>query len=268
MPELPEVETIRRALEREVLGRTLTAIHIKERIHLLKNCTPNELREALTGRELTALGRCGKFLVFEFGPWALVLHLRMSGRLLLSPADHTRLILKFERSKTLYLDDARRFAMLYLTETSRLSDLEPLRKLGIEPFSAGYTSEAFQQLLQTRQEIKRLLLDQRKIAGLGNIYASEALFEAGVDPRRPANSLTRREAENLFEVIPRLLERAIEVGGTSFDKYRTPQGKPGRFQEEFSVYSREGAPCPRCTALIARTVQGGRSSFYCPRCQR
>ncbi len=267
MPELPEVETIRRALGRSVLGRTLTQIHIKERVHLLKNCTPKELTRALLGRELNALGRRGKFLVFEFGPWAMVLHLRMSGRLLLQSTGHTRLILEFEDAKMLYLDDARRFAMLYLTETPRLSELEPLRKLGIEPFSSGYTIEAFQQLLQTSQESKRLLLDQRVIAGLGNIYANEALFAAGIHPRRPVNTLTAREARRLYQAIPRVLERALAAGGTSFDRYRTPQGELGRFQEEFSVYSREGEPCPRCAALIERVVQGGRSSFYCPRCQ-
>ncbi len=267
MPELPEVETIRRALEREVLGYELQALDVRERVHLLKNCTPQELKRALVGRRLTALGRRGKFLVFEFGPWAVVLHLRMSGRLLLRPAEHTRLVLHFE-GKTLYLDDARRFASLYLALAKELGELKPLRQLGIEPLTPSYTWEAFQTLLTSKREIKRLLLDQTQIAGLGNIYACEALFEACIHPKRPARSLTQQEAKRLFEAIPRVLERALEAGGTSFDKYRTPQGELGRFQEEFSVYSREGEPCPRCGAPVKRIVQGRRSSFFCPGCQR
>ena len=266
MPELPEVETIRRALEREVLEHELKALDVRERVHLLKNCTPQELKRAIVGRRLTALSRRGKFLIFQFGPWAMVLHLRMSGRLLLSPARHTRLVLAFEK-KTLYLDDARRFAMLYLVPEKGLDELKALRQLGIEPLTPSYTWEAFRRLLTSGQEIKRLLLDQRKIAGLGNIYACEALFEACIHPKRLARSLTQQEARGLFEAIPRVLERALEAGGTSFDKYRTPQGELGRFQEEFSVYSREGEPCPRCGMPIQRIVQGGRSSFFCPRCQ-
>ncbi len=267
MPELPEVETIRRALVQEVLHRRLRALEVRERVHLLQNCTAPQLEKALVGKRLTALDRRGKFLVLEFGPWAMVLHLRMSGRLLLHPAGHTRLVLDFE-GRTLYLDDARRFAALYLVPTAKLWELDPLRRLGLEPFTPSYTLEAFRERLRSRREVKRLLLDQTKLAGLGNIYACEALFEACIHPERPASSLTQQEAKRLFEAIPRVLERALAAGGTSFDKYRTPRGEPGRFQEEFSVYGREGEPCPRCGAPIARIVQGGRSSFYCPECQR
>jgi len=196
-----------------------------------------------------------------------VLHLRMSGRLLLRPAEHTRLVFDFGEN-ALYLDDARRFASLYLAPTEGLGELAPLRKLGIEPLSPSYTYEAFRRLLRSSQEIKRLLLDQTKIAGLGNIYACEALFEAGIHPERPANSLSEREAEELFEAIPRVLKRALQAGGTSFDKYLTPRGELGRFQEDFSVYRRTGEPCPRCGTPVERIVQGGRSSFLCPECQR
>jgi len=267
MPELPEVETIRRALEREVLKETLTGIDVKEQVHLLKNCTPEELKAALVGRSLRALGRRGKYLLFDFGRYSMVLHLRMSGRLLLNPSKHTRLILSFSSGKRLYLDDARRFAMLYLAETERLDELKPLRELGVEPLSSGYTPEAFLELLQTEREIKRLLLDQRKIAGLGNIYANEALFEAGIHPERPARTLSPSEADRLFEAISRVLERAMSAGGTSIDRYRTPHGEPGRFQEDFRVYGRAGEPCRRCGTPIVRLRQGGRSSYLCPRCQ-
>ncbi len=276
MPELPEVETIRRGLEQELLGRTLLDLHVKERVHLLKNCSPAQLRRALIGRRLKAVGRRGKFLIFDFersekqhsslGQHSIVLHLRMSGRLLLVPAQHTRLILKFS-DKTLYFDDARRFGMLYLFESALRESLPPLSELGIEPLTPAYTFGGFRALLQSKQEIKRLLLDQRKLCGLGNIYANEALFAAGIHPQRPACSLSSREARRLFEAIAAVLTRAIEAGGTSIDSYRTPQGELGRFQEEFSVYERAGKPCYRCGELIESISQGGRSSYFCPCCQ-
>ncbi len=271
MPELPEVETIRRALEPQLLGRRLAHIDVLERVHLLKNCTPEALQERLVGRRLTALGRRGKFLIFEFGPWAMVLHLRMSGRLLWTPARHTRLVLQFRdgegRGRALYLDDARRFASLYLVRADQLDEQKPLKDLGLEPLTPAYTWAAFRRLLDSEREVKRLLLDQTRLAGLGNIYACEALFEAGVHPRKPARALSPEEAKRLFEAIPRVLRRALRAGGTSFDRYRRPDGSIGRFQEEFRVYGRAGAPCPRCGAPIERITQGGRSSFFCPRCQ-
>jgi formamidopyrimidine-DNA glycosylase len=266
MPELPEVETIRRALEREFLGCRLQQIRVIERVHLLKNCSAQQLKDSLVGRELASLERRGKYLIFRFGPYAMVLHLRMSGRLLLRPAKHTRLILDFD-SKRLYFDDARRFGMLYLSESHDLAGLDPLRELGIEPFTRSYRLEAFRQQLGTTQEVKRWLLDQRKLAGLGNIYANEALYEARIHPQRAAYSLSSRESRRLFDAIPHVLERALAAGGTSVDSYRTPQGELGRFQEEFSVYERAGMPCPRCHTLIQRIAHGGRSSYFCPRCQ-
>jgi len=265
MPELPEVETIRRALEGELVGLRLLGLEVKEKLHLLKNCTPEELEHKLVGRHLKALSRRAKYLIFDFAGYAMVLHLRMSGRLLLRPAGHTRLMLDFEGERRLYLDDARRFGMLYLTE--KLNELKPLSELGIEPFTQSFTLEAFRGILRTKQEIKRLLLDQRKIAGLGNIYANEALFLAAIHPQRPADSLSPSEVERLFRAVPEVLERAIAAGGTSIGSYRTPQGGLGRFQEAFAVYSREGEPCRRCRTPIERLSQGGRSSYFCPRCQ-
>lgn len=266
MPELPEVETIRRALKQEILGLTLRNLHVKERVHLLKNCSPSQLKRSLIGRELTSLARRGKYLIFDFGACSIVLHLRMSGRLLLQPADHTRLIFDFA-DKKLFFDDARRFGMLYLSRFDHLDELKPLRELGIEPLSPEYTLPAFRERLQTKQEIKRLLLDQRKIAGLGNIYANEALFEARIHPERSAHTLSRQETQRLFAAVPAVLRRALAAGGTSIESYRTPQGELGRFQNEFSVYGCAGKPCPRCGSLLQRIFQGGRSSYFCPRCQ-
>ena len=266
MPELPEVETIRRHLQSLVAGRTLRHLQVHERVHLLKNTTEPELRDRLLGRSLETVARRGKYLLFIFGPETMVLHLRMSGRLLTAPANHTRLTLAFDET-TLYFDDARRFGMLFACPTERLDELDSLKKLGLEPFSDAYTLGAFRTLMTSSQEIKRLLLDQHKIAGLGNIYACEALFEARIHPERLAGSLSNAEIQSLHASILEVLQRAIDAGGTTFSTYRVPSGELGRFQDEFAVYGREGAPCRRCGAPIARIVQGGRSTFLCPDCQ-
>ncbi|HED04543.1 MAG TPA: bifunctional DNA-formamidopyrimidine glycosylase/DNA-(apurinic or apyrimidinic site) lyase [Candidatus Fraserbacteria bacterium] len=267
MPELPEVETIRRALSAEFLGRELRKLTVKERVHLLKNCGARRLRERLLGRSLETIGRRAKYLLFGFGSETLVLHLRMSGRLLLAPAGHTRLVLEFAPAKKLYFDDTRRFAALYLQPTAELDRLVPLARLGLEPFRPEYTLKGFKGLLGSGQEIKRLLLDQHKLAGLGNIYACEVLYLAGIHPQRPAKSLAPAEARRLYLAIPKVLQAAINAGGSSIDSYRHPDGALGGFQNEFKVYGQAGRPCMACGTLIERIVQGGRSSFYCPSCQ-
>ncbi len=267
MPELPEVETIRRALSAEFLGRELRKLTVKERVHLLKNCGARRLRERLLGRSLETIGRRAKYLLFGFGSETLVLHLRMSGRLLLAPAGHTRLVLEFAPAKKLYFDDTRRFGALYLQPTAELDRLVPLARLGLEPFRPEYTLKGFKGLLGSGQEIKRLLLDQHKLAGLGNIYACEVLYLAGIHPQRPAKSLAPAEARRLYLAIPKVLQAAINAGGSSIDSYRHPDGALGGFQNEFKVYGQAGRPCMACGTLIERIVQGGRSSFYCPSCQ-
>jgi formamidopyrimidine-DNA glycosylase len=267
MPELPEVETIRRDLQRLITGQTLGDLCVYERVHLLRNATESELTERLIGRSVDAVGRRAKYLLVRFGPETLVLHLRMSGRLLTEPAAHTRLVLTFEET-TLYFDDARRFGMLFISATEHLDELEPLSKLGLEPFSDDYTLDAFRSLMDSPQEIKRLLLDQHKVAGIGNIYACEALFQARIHPERPAHSLADDEIQALHAAVPDVLQRAIDAGGTSLRSYETPAGELGRFQDAFAVYGRDGAPCPQCGTPIERIPQGGRSSFRCPACQR
>lgn len=262
MPELPEVETIRRGLTR-LEGRLLTQVEVRDS-RLLRGCAPAELVR-LRGH-LKEISRRGKFLIFRFDEHALVLHLGMTGRLLPREGRYTRLVLHFSEEK-LVLDDPRRFAALCCTRAAELDELGPLKRLGIEPFTAGYTFENFWKILRTRREIKRLLLDQRKLAGLGNIYASEALFRAGINPLRPASSLSPAEAKRLFEVIPRLLEEAIAAQGTTISDYRTATGESGRFQELLQVYGRAGEPCRRCGRPIERIEQGGRSTYFCPSCQ-
>ncbi|MBI1742305.1 bifunctional DNA-formamidopyrimidine glycosylase/DNA-(apurinic or apyrimidinic site) lyase [Candidatus Acetothermia bacterium] len=265
MPELPEVETIRRSLEREVLNLQLRDLEVHEP-RLLQNCTEKELKRALIGNKVGKLGRRAKFLIFDFGKHSIVFHLRMTGWFSLDRPQKPRLILKFDR-KTLYFEDTRRFGTLHLTETKNLSELQPLAQLGIEPFHPSYTLKNFRASLQSPQEIKRSLLDQTKIAGLGNIYACEALFASKIHPERSASSLSAQEVKRLFTQIEKMLERAISEQGTTVDTYRSLDGV-GNFQNFLAVYDRENQPCIHCKATIERLEQGGRSSYCCPKCQK
>ncbi|MGQ9477276.1 MAG: bifunctional DNA-formamidopyrimidine glycosylase/DNA-(apurinic or apyrimidinic site) lyase [Candidatus Bipolaricaulia bacterium] len=265
MPELPEVETIRRGLEKGLLHARLSEIEVRDQ-RLLRDCSISELGK-LRGSSLKGVARRGKFLILEFDGRALVIHLRMTGRLLPQEEDHTRLVLQFSSGRQLVLDDPRRFATLHCTRVSELERLEPLRKLGIEPLTPSYTLANFEEILRTKREIKRLLLDQEELAGLGNIYANEALFRAGLNPLRRADSLSPEEAKRLFEAIPKLLEEAIALQGTTISDYRTASGESGGFQLLLKVYGRAGEPCSRCGTPIEQIEQGGRSSYFCPKCQ-
>ncbi|MCX8102923.1 MAG: bifunctional DNA-formamidopyrimidine glycosylase/DNA-(apurinic or apyrimidinic site) lyase [Candidatus Bipolaricaulota bacterium] len=266
MPELPEVETLRRALAQELEGCTLTALKIYEP-RLLQNASEQELQRALVGRRLRAVRRRAKCLLFDFGEHTVILHLRMTGWPTLSPIENPRFVFAFAGNKTLYLHDTRRLATLHLVPSARADKLPPLAGLGIEPFQPSYKFEDFVTLLQTDQEIKKLLLDQRKIAGIGNIYACEALFASKIHPQRPARTLARSEARRLFVQIEEILSRAIAEQGTSVRTYRVLTGESGNFQNFLRVYDREGEPCLRCRTPIVRITQGGRGTYLCPKCQ-
>ncbi len=267
MPELPEVETIRRALDRELAGLTLRSLAISEP-RLLQNASERELKSALIGRRLERVGRRAKFLLFDFGSYTAVLHLRMTGWPTLQPIARPRFVFAFDSDKTLYFQDTRRFATLHLARSDRVHRLPPLACLGIEPFQKNYTLKNFLKLLQSYREIKSLLLDQTKIAGVGNIYACEALFASKIHPQRPAQSLSPSEAKSLFAQIKKILARAIAEQGTTVSTYRQLDGASGNFQNLLLVYDREGEPCAQCQTPIARIVQGGRGTYFCPRCQQ
>ncbi len=267
MPELPEVETLRRAIAQELEGRTLRALKIYEP-RLLQNLSEQALQRALVGHRLRAVKRRAKFLLFDFGKNTAILHLRMTGWLTLSPVKDPRFVFEFTQGRTLYFSDTRRLATLHLVSSAQADELPPLSELGIEPFQPTYTLKNFVALLRTNQEIKRLLLDQRKIAGLGNIYACEALFASRIHPQRPAASLSPAEARRLFVQLEKILSRAIAEQGTSVRTYRTLTGEPGSFQNFLRVYDRAGKPCVRCRTTIVRIEQGGRGTYLCPRCQK
>lgn len=271
MPELPEVETLARDLDRLVAGVEIAAV---------ETCwsrsvaipTAEELAERLPGCSITGVRRRGKFLILSLSDSSdLLVHLRMSGQLRVEPAScspdgHARVIFQLADGRQLVFSDTRKFGRIYWTRDLR----EVVGDLGPEPLGDGLTVEAFSAALACRRgAIKPLLLNQRFLAGLGNIYTDEALFLAGVHPLRRANSLTAEETERLYRAIRTVLGQAIASRGTTLDdeRYLDAEGWPGSYGERLRVYRRAGEPCPRCGEAIERIVVGGRGTHLCPRCQ-
>jgi formamidopyrimidine-DNA glycosylase len=264
MPELPEVEPIVRRLRPDLLGRTITAVQLRWPRH---TPDPALVRDRLPGRSVTALERRGKFVVMHLDPADLtaLVHLGMSGRLTVArpgeePDRHTHTILTWDNGYQLHFSDTRKFGRLYL-----VADPETvLGKLGPEPLSEGFTPDWLAQRLgRRRRVIKALLLDQTFLAGLGNIYADESLHRAGVDPRRPADSLSPEEVTALHGGIRAVLTEAIRHQGTTLD-WVYPDGG---MQLRLRVYGRGGQPCPACGTPVERVVLGQRGTHFCPSCQ-
>ena len=299
MPELPEVETIRRTLTPWVAGRVIEDIRVLEG-RLLQNVEAAELAAVARGRRIGEPVRRGKYLILPLEPGgeALLLHLRMTGRILFGPPaeKHVSLVVDFaDDGPPLRLVDTRKFAMLYLiswnaggkedahavevgavaesaataeSAVTLLSVPEGFAKLGPEPLSDDWTAAGFGESLQgRRQPIKSLLLNQEVVAGIGNIYADEALFRARIHPLTPAGELTRDQVERLFAGVREVLTESIAAGGTTFRDYQDARGRRGEFVERLKVYGREGEPCPECGASIEVLRIGGRSAHFCPRCQ-
>lgn len=280
MPELPEVETVRRNLATVLPGRRVEAVEVRSP-HCLAEPDPELFRRSLTGRTIRGVGRRGKYLLLDLdGGFVLAVHLRMTGRLVYevpgtgpaaagetAPDPHTHAVLRLSGGGRLSFRDVRKFGRLYLTPS--LSSLLPAGKLGPEPLEEGFTPEALASRLKGRQaRVKAMLLDQRVVAGVGNIYADEALFLAGIHPERRAGSLRKAEVERLHAAVRQVLEEGIRHRGTTFSDYRDGFGEPGGYGERLAVYGREGAPCRRCGGPVSRIRSGGRSSYFCPACQR
>jgi formamidopyrimidine-DNA glycosylase len=283
MPELPEVETVRRGLAPVLEGRRLARV-VQNRPDL-RWPLPERFAERLTGRRVERLGRRSKYLLADLdGGETLLVHLGMSGRMLVEGAllggfvheagrlpAHDHVVFDVANGPRVVFNDARRFGAMDLWPTDRLESHRLLENLGPEPlgngFSAAYLAARFED---KRTPVKAALLDQRIVAGLGNIYVCEALFRAGIAPDRLAGSLSRERIARLAAIIRETLEEAIAAGGSSLRDFRHADGELGYFQHAFRVYGREGEPCltPGCTGAVARLVQSGRSSFHCPRCQR
>lgn len=268
MPELPEVETTVRGLAQVLEGRRL--IRIEPRRADLRRPFPEDLGQRLTGARVTALGRRAKYgLVHSDRGDTLVFHLGMSGRWRIDPEEsdrHDHLLVETEEERRLALNDPRRFGSVDLVRTEELASFPGFQGMGPEPFDL--TAEDLHLRLAGRSAaIKLLLLDQRIVAGLGNIYVCEALHRAGISPKRAGGRVSLERLRKLVPAIHGVLEEAIEAGGSTLRDYAQPDGELGYFSKSFLVYGREGETC-RCGAPVRRFAQGGRSTWHCQACQR
>ncbi|MCM8797019.1 MAG: DNA-formamidopyrimidine glycosylase [Candidatus Omnitrophica bacterium] len=266
MPELPEVETIKRGLEKTVLGKTISQVCVHNP-KVIKEPSAEQFKKGLAGAKINGLMRRAKALILELSNgWFLTIHLKMTGQLIY-PGDgkKSRVSFKFSDGNQLDFNDQRLFAELRLLKDWR--KLPFIKSLGPEPFDL--TPERFKEMLAAKKiKIKPLLMDQTFISGIGNLYAAEALFRAKIHPERQADSLTAQEKEILFQQIKQTLKEAIEHKGSSVDQYVQLSGQPGDFVRYHRVYDREGKPCFVCKTPIKRISLAGRGTYFCPRCQR
>ncbi|MEX2447186.1 MAG: bifunctional DNA-formamidopyrimidine glycosylase/DNA-(apurinic or apyrimidinic site) lyase [Solirubrobacterales bacterium] len=289
MPELPEVEMVCRQLEPELEGRPLERLEVID-ARWCRPVPPAELEAAVAGRTIEGLGRRGKYLLLRLdGAQTLIMHLRMTGNLVLVEPDgeaidpsegrrlyegersteerHLRARFLLDDGREVWFTDPRRFGEALLLADDELDEYFSSR-LGIEPLSDKFTTEALGKAAAGRTApLKSFLLDQSGVAGVGNIYADEALFRARLHPLSPAGSMKREHLEALRDAVVAALEAGIDGGGASIDDYRDGRGEKGRMQDEFLVHTREGEPCPRCGATVERIVVSGRSTYFCPGCQ-
>ncbi|HEU0099405.1 MAG TPA: bifunctional DNA-formamidopyrimidine glycosylase/DNA-(apurinic or apyrimidinic site) lyase [Allosphingosinicella sp.] len=270
MPELPEVETTVRGLVPVLEGRRLVSVEARRQD--LRRAFPPDLRQRLTGARVTHLSRRAKYgLIATDRGDTLVFHLGMSGRWRIDPAElgaHDHFLLETDEGRRLSLNDPRRFGSLDLVPTDALDSTAPFDSMGPEPLGPGFSGAYLAEALAGRSApVKALLLDQRIVAGLGNIYVCEALHMAGISPARAGGRISRPRLERLAEAIKAVLLAAIEAGGSSLRDYARPSGELGYFSKQWRVYGREGEDC-HCGSAIRRRVDSGRSTFYCPRCQR
>lgn len=273
MPELPEVEAIRQVLDPQVRGRVVRQVTLA-RPEVAAHPGPAAFCNGLTGQTLAGMDRRGKFLILLLeGGGRLVLHLRMTGCLLLAPEDlppekHTHLTLHLDRGLELRFSDARRFGRLWLLSPGEPDGCTGLEKLGPEPFDPVLTGDYLSARLgRRRKAVKECLLDQSAVAGIGNIYADEILFAARLHPARPASSLSPEEWARLAAAIPERLAFFVEKNRTTPEEYLISKGQDYRSAPYLQVYGREGLPCPVCGTALQRTVVGGRGSVWCPACQ-
>lgn len=283
MPELPEVETIKRGLQKYLVG------HIIEDITVNLPKQINGDTKAIIGAQITAVNRFGKGLVIVMSNgYSLTIHVKMTGQLLYKsphvskqviagnakvalttlPDKYTHVIFHLDHQAILFYRDVRQFGWIKVVKSELVASQPYFKNLGPEPFR-NLPLEIFQDILMKRKTpIKQLLLDQSLIAGIGNIYANDALFVARIHPKRLANSLSPEEQQQLFSAIEQVLKKGIEVGGASEWSYVDALGQSGKYQEFFQVYRKDGMPCPRCGTIIESIRLGGRGTFFCPECQK
>ncbi|MCD2256658.1 DNA-formamidopyrimidine glycosylase [Agrilactobacillus fermenti] len=269
MPELPEVETVRRGLKALVVGKKIVDVQV-----LWPKIVTNdseEFKQQLAGRTIEAIDRRGKYLLFRLsGHLTMVSHLRMEGRYFLNQSDepvtkHTHVIIAFTDRTQLRYADVRKFGRMTLLKTGQENQLSGIHALGPEPLSPDFqVADFYQRLQKHKKNIKAVLLDQHTVAGLGNIYCDEVLWLSKIHPLLPANRVTFTQAQSLHAAIQAELKKAVAAGGTTIRSYVDANGDSGHFQFNLHVYGREGQPCERCGALIQKIKVGGRGTHFCP----
>jgi formamidopyrimidine-DNA glycosylase len=269
MPELPEVETTVRGLAKVLDGRRIA--RVEARREDLRRAFPEDLGQRLTGARVSGLGRRAKYgLIHTDRGDTMIFHLGMSGSWRIDHANlekHDHLLIETDEGRRLTLNDPRRFGSVDLLRTDELADWPAFKALGPEPTGEVTGAWLKEKFFGRTAPVKAMLMDQRVIAGLGNIYVCEALYRAKIDPRKPAGKVSRAKLDALAEAIPAVLDEAVAAGGSTLKDFIQPDGELGYFAKDFSVYDREGEPCA-CGGKVKRIVQGGRSTFFCPKCQR
>lgn len=274
MPELPEVETIKRVIEPQIQGRMITKVAVR-RPEVAAYPEADEFCRRLTGQAVYHMARQGKFLIIHLeNKERIVLHLRMTGGLLLAPAQcpeekYTHVVFSLDNGTELRFSDMRRFGRFWLLREEETDTCTGMDKLGLDPLAPACNAEYLSSHLSKRRKaIKECLLEQTIIAGIGNIYSDEILFTAGIYPARPANSLKQTEWERLAEAIPERISYFIEKNAITAEEYLETKGRDYRNTPFLQVYGHGGSPCPKCRETLCRMVIGGRSSVYCPVCQK
>lgn len=271
MPELPEVETTIRGLEHVLKDRRIRRLEARRAD--LRRAFPNDLGQRMTGARVTSLGRRAKYgLINTDRGDTMIFHLGMSGAWRIDPLElgkHDHLLIETDEGRRLHLRDPRRFGSVDLVATDELAAWPAFKALGPEPLDGNINGKWLRERFAGRSAaVKLLLLDQKIVAGLGNIYACEALYRARIAPRRAAGKVSRARLDALAQAIPEVLSDAIKAGGSTLKDFAAPDGELGYFSKQFDVYDREGEPCRACEGKVKRIVQGGRSTFFCPACQR
>ena len=274
MPELPEVETVKEALNQTVKGQTIKDIELRYE-PMVKNMSADEFKEKLINQTIQAVSRRGKYLVFHFDDYQLLSHLRMEGKYFYVDSDfelnpHVHVIFTLENGKRLLYQDTRKFGTYHLYDKEiDLETTAPFQVLGLEPFATEFTPSYVKEKIQNKKKpIKSLLLDQTVVCGLGNIYVDEVLYRARLHPLTSSSELTDKDIENVVKYTVEVLARAIELGGTTIRTFRSSHGVSGTFQNELLVHQRKGENCYECHTPIEKIKVGGRGTYFCPTCQK
>ncbi|HHV71757.1 MAG TPA: DNA-formamidopyrimidine glycosylase [Clostridia bacterium] len=273
MPELPEVETVRRSLQKRIIGMQIKKVKVFNQ-YTVKYPKVDEFEKGLVGEEFSEIGRKGKYLLLKFlSGNILVVHLRMTGQFLFVDANqeeykHTQVVFELPAGKELRFVDIRGFGTMHYFKPEEFATFPGLNKLGPDPFDREFDLDWWIKSLKIRKtKIKSLLLDQTFISGLGNIYVDESLYAAKINPNCPANLLTEKQATDLYWAIKDVLQEGIKHRGTTISDYLDAEGRKGEFQNYLKAYGQKGLPCSRCGTEISRIKLGGRSTYFCPRCQ-